>query len=54
MAEPIPVLRSEGFGVKTQWSPLLLFLGLLVAGIALWVVMMMRYGFFKNAGATEE
>ena len=41
------------FSVKTQWSPLLLFLGLFVAGIALWVVMMMRYGFFKKADAAE-
>jgi hypothetical protein len=45
--------HPQEFAVKTQWSPMLLFLGLFVAGVALWVVMMMRYGFFKKSKSAE-
>lgn len=48
-----PYFHPHEFAVKTQWSPLLLFLGLFVAGIALWAAMMLRYGFFKKTGVAE-
>jgi hypothetical protein len=41
--------HPQEFEVKTQWSLMLLFLALFVAGVALWVLMLMRYGFFKKA-----
>ncbi len=44
-----PTSIPQEFAVKTQWSPLLLFLGLFLAGIVLWIVMLMRYGFFTKA-----
>ncbi len=48
-----PYFHPHEFAVKTQWSPLLLFLGLFVAGIALWAAMMLRYGFGKKAGTAK-
>lgn len=33
----------SNFAIKTQWSVFLIFLGLFVAGVALWVVMLYRY-----------
>jgi hypothetical protein len=47
-----PYLNAQPFAVQTQWSPLLLFLGLFVAGVVLWAVMLWRYGFFTKAGET--
>jgi hypothetical protein len=44
-----PYFHPQEFAVKTQWSPLLLFLGLFLAGAVLWIVMLMRYGFFAKA-----
>ena len=44
-----PYFHPHEFAVKTQWSPLLIFLGLFLAGVALWIVMLMRYGFFAKA-----
>ncbi len=41
-----PWFRPDQFAVKTQWSVFPLFLGLFVAGVILWLVMMARYGFF--------
>jgi predicted membrane protein len=49
-----PYFHPQELAVKTQWSPLLLFLGLFLAGIALWIVMLMRYGFFTKAKAAEK
>ena len=34
------------FAVATQWPVLLLFLALFVGGVALWFVMLKRYGLF--------
>ena len=34
------------FAVETQWSVLLLFLALFLAGVALWLVMLKRFGLF--------
>jgi len=41
-----PYFHPEGFAVKTQWSVLPLFLGLFIAGVILWFVMLKRYGLF--------
>ena len=49
-----PYFHPQEFAVKTQWSPLLLFLGLFLAGVALWILMLMRYGFFTKAKAGSE
>jgi hypothetical protein len=49
-----PYFHPQDFAVKTQWSPLLLFLGLFLAGVALWIVMLMRYGFFTKPKAAAE
>jgi cytochrome b561 len=46
-----PYFHPREFAVKTQWSPFLLFLGLFVAGIVLWIVMLTRYGFFARTKA---
>ncbi len=35
------------FAVKTQWSVLLIFLSLFVAGVALWLLMLYRFGLFS-------
>jgi len=43
-----PYINAQQYTVSTQWSPLLLFLGLFVAGIVLWFVMLYQYGFFKS------
>lgn len=40
-------IRPAEFAVKTQWSPLLIFLALFVGGIGLWVWMLVRY--FRSA-----
>jgi hypothetical protein len=39
-----PYFHPGQFAVKTQWSVLPLFLGLLLAGVVLWFVMLKRYG----------
>jgi len=39
-----PYFHPEQFVVTTQWSVLPLFLALFVGGVALWLVMMRRYG----------
>jgi len=41
-----PYLHAQDFAVKTQWSPFLLFLGLFVAGVVFWFVMLQRFGLF--------
>lgn len=38
--------QPSNFAVKTQWSVLLLFLALFVAGVVLWLVMLYRFGLF--------
>ena len=48
-----PYFHPQEFAVKTQWSPLFLFLGLFLAGGVLWVVMLMRYGFFTKSKAAN-
>jgi hypothetical protein len=39
-----PYFHPEQFPVKTQWQVLPLFLALFVGGVALWLVMIWRYG----------
>lgn len=41
------------FSVKTQWSVLPLFLGLFVAGVILWLVMLKRYGLLAGEKSGE-
>jgi hypothetical protein len=41
-----PYFQPGQFAVATQWSVLLLFLVLFVAGVILWFVMLKRYGLF--------
>jgi hypothetical protein len=48
-----PYFHPQEFAVKTQWSPLLLFLGLFLAGVVLWFVMLKRYGFFSRGKAAD-
>ena len=43
-----PYFHPEDFAVKTQWSVLPLFLGLFIAGVILWFVMLKRYGLFAH------
>lgn len=51
-----PYYQPGQFAVKTQTSVLALFLGLFVAGVVLWFVMLWRYGIFtaRPASATPE
>jgi hypothetical protein len=44
-----PYFHPQQFAVKTQWSVLPFFLVLFVAGVALWFVMLYRYGLFTGA-----
>ena len=44
-----PYFRPDQFVVKTQWSVFPLFLVLFLAGVALWLVMLKRYGLFAPA-----
>lgn len=44
-----PYFHSEQFATKTQWEVFPLFLGLFVAGVILWLVMLKRYGLFSGA-----
>jgi len=44
-----PYFHPEQFVVKTQWSVFPLFLVLFIAGVALWFVMLYRYGLFSAA-----
>jgi len=46
-----PHLRPAEFAVQTQWGPLLIFLTLFLAGVALWVWMLVRYFRTARAGA---
>jgi len=48
-----PYFHPQEFAVKTQWSPMLLFLGLFVAGVVLWVLMLKWYGFFTRTKAAD-
>ena len=41
-----PYFHPGEFAVKTQWSVFPVFLGLFLAGVVFWLVMMKRYGFF--------
>ena len=43
-----PYFHPQEFAVKTQWSPLLLFLGLFAAGVVFWFFMLKRYGLFDK------
>ena len=47
-----PYFHPEEFAVKTQWSVFPVFLGLFVAGVIFWLVMMKRYGFFGGAAGS--
>ena len=48
-----PYFSSGQFVVNTQWSVLPLFLVLFLAGVALWFLMLKRYGFFGGAKVAE-
>jgi len=48
-----PYFHPQEFAVKTQWSPMLLFLALFAAGAVLWVWMLVRYGFFTRTKAAD-
>jgi len=43
-----PFVDPTRFAVATQWSVLLLFLTLFIAGVGLWFVMLKRYGLFGS------
>ncbi|MGO9637967.1 MAG: hypothetical protein ACLPSO_08495 [Terracidiphilus sp.] len=43
-----PFFRPDQFAVKTQWSVFPLFLALFVLGVILWLVMLARYGLFRD------
>jgi len=47
-----PYYHPDQFVVKTQWSVFPLFLGLLIAGVILWLVMLKRY--FSNAKSAKQ
>ncbi len=49
-----PYFHPEQFVVKTQWAVFPLFLALFVAGVALWFVMLWRYGMFGRAKMVEK
>ncbi|HUA96903.1 MAG TPA: hypothetical protein VMA34_01095 [Terracidiphilus sp.] len=52
-----PYFHPGQFAVKTQWAVLPLFLVLFLSGVALWFVMLKRYGFFgggKTAGPAAD
>jgi hypothetical protein len=44
-----PYFHPDQFVVKTQWAVFPLFLVLFLAGVALWFVMLWRYGMFGHA-----
>ncbi len=46
--------HPDQFVVKTQWSVFPLFLVLFLAGVALWFVMLWRYGIFGHAKMVEK
>jgi hypothetical protein len=46
-----PYYHPEKFAVQTQWPVMPLFLGLFVAGVILWFVMLKRYGVFGGESA---
>jgi hypothetical protein len=48
-----PYFHPQDFAVKTQWSPLLLFLGIFLAGAVLWVFMLKWYGLFSGTKAAD-
>jgi len=47
-----PYYHPEQFVVRTQWSVFPLFLGLFIAGVILWIVMLQRY--FRDAKSEKE
>jgi hypothetical protein len=49
-----PYFHPEQFAVKTQWSVFLLFLVIFLAGVALWLVMLKRYGLFACRKLPEQ
>ncbi len=49
-----PYFNPGQFAVKTQWAVLPLFLVLFLAGAALWLVMLKRYGLFPAAKRAED
>ncbi len=48
-----PYYHPERFVVHTQWSVFPLFLALFIGGVALWFVMLKRYGLFRSAKAAD-
>jgi hypothetical protein len=44
-----PYFHRHTFAVKTQWAVLPVFLALFLAGVALWFVMLQRYGLFRSS-----
>ncbi len=49
-----PYFHPERFVVETQWTVLPLFLGLFLGGVALWLVMVMRYPFTGGLNETRD
>ncbi|MGA7155631.1 MAG: hypothetical protein WBY53_02220 [Acidobacteriaceae bacterium] len=49
-----PYFHPHQFAVKTQWAVLPVFLVLFLAGVALWFVMLYRYGLFTSTKPAEE
>jgi hypothetical protein len=44
-----PYFHPHQFAVKTQWAVLPVFLVLFLGGVALWLLMLQRYGLFSSA-----
>ena len=44
-----PYFHPAQFAIQTQWAVLPLFLFLFLAGVALWLLMLKRYGLFASA-----
>jgi hypothetical protein len=49
-----PWFHPHEFAVKTQWAVLPVFLVLFLSGVALWLLMLKRYGLFSSSTPAEE
>lgn len=49
-----PYFHPHTFAVKTQWAVLPVFLVLFLGGVALWLLMLKRYGLFTSTKPIEE
>ncbi len=48
-----PYLQAQDYSAATQRSPMVLFLGLFLAGVAFWFAMLKRYGLFSSKKASD-